>query len=282
MGVLTTVNTIESIDMPTRRHPKKEVHDAIETVLADPWWRFEKAGTGVSSVRSPPARWMPDRDQCNASERWFARSPHHPREPEVPAPTQGGANEMNEFSFTLILDASGLSDSQISALYETVPDSTASERNERAYVGLDREAPDFATAVVSAIEDVERALPHVRVLALEPEDLVSQSDIAQRRGRSRESVSQLVKGERGPGDFPQPRYFVADRGLWRWRDVEKWFDAYEGRQPQTHHETFIDAVNAVLAVRRSQPALESKELSALRRLAKDTELVELTADISTS
>lgn len=179
---------------------------------------------------------------------------------------------MNEFSFTLALDASGLNDSQINTLYNTVPDSTASERNERAYVGFGREAPDFGTAVVSAIEDVERALPDVRVVALEPEDLVSQSDIAQRRGRSRESISQLVKGERGPGKFPQPRYFVADRGLWRWREVETWFDAYEGRQPQIHHDAFIDAVNAVLAVRHSQPALESKELSALHRLAKGTEL----------
>lgn len=179
---------------------------------------------------------------------------------------------MNEFSFTLALDVSGLSDSEISALYNTLPDSTASERNGRAYVGLDRAAPDFATAVVSAIENIERALPNVRVLALEPEDLVSQSDIAQRRGRSRESISQLVKGERGPGKFPHARYFVADRGLWRWQDVERWFDAYEGRKPQIHHDAFIDAVNAVLAVRRSQPALESKELSALRRLAKDTEL----------
>lgn len=180
---------------------------------------------------------------------------------------------MNEFSFTLALDASGLNDSQIDALYSTASDATASERNERAYVGLDREAPDFATAVVSAIEDVERALPDVRVLAVEPEDLVSQSDIAQRRGRSRESISQLVKGERGPGTFPQPRYFVADRALWRWRDVQKWFDAYEGRQPRIHHDAFIDAVNAVLAVRHSQPALESEELRALRRLAKDTDLV---------
>ena len=179
---------------------------------------------------------------------------------------------MNEFSFTLALDASQLTDSQINALYNTVPDSTASERKERAFVGVDRAAPDFATAVVSAIEDVERALPGIRVLALEPEDLVSQSDIAQRQGRSRESISQLVKGERGPGNFPQPNYFVADRGLWRWRDVEKWFDAYEAREPQPHHDAFIDAVNAVLAVRHSQSALESKELSALRRLAKDTEL----------
>ena len=178
-----------------------------------------------------------------------------------------------EFSFTLALGASRLSDAQISALYEAVPDSTVSERDERAYVALDREAPDFAGAVVSAIEDVERALPGVSVLAVEPEDLVNQADIAQRRGRSRESVSQLVKGERGPGNFPRPRHMVNGRGLWRWRDVEAWFDGYEGRQPQLHHDAFIDAVNAVLAVRHSRPALEPQELDAVRRLAENTEVL---------
>ncbi len=30
--------------MPTKRHPKKEVQDAIKAVLSDPWWRFEGGG----------------------------------------------------------------------------------------------------------------------------------------------------------------------------------------------------------------------------------------------
>jgi hypothetical protein len=179
---------------------------------------------------------------------------------------------MSEFSFTLALNVRRLDDPQIAALYREVPAATVSERNERAYVGIDRQASDFATAVVAALEDVERAIPAVRVLALESEDLVSQADIAQRQGRSRESISLLVKGERGPGTFPRPRYFVADRGLWRWQDVVKWFDAYEGRQVELRHDVFIDAVNAVLAVRNSQPALQPTEVSALRRLARDTEL----------
>ena len=179
---------------------------------------------------------------------------------------------MNEFSFTLALDSNSLDDSQISALYGSVPDSTASERNERAYVGIDRQAADFATAVVTAIEDVERVLPAVRVVALEPEDLVSQADIAQRQGRSRESISQLVKGERGPGTFPRPRFFVADRALWRWQDVERWFAEYQGGRTQLDHDAFIEAVNAILAVRHRENLLAPTEVSALRRLAQDTEL----------
>ena len=82
----------------------------------------------------------------------------------------------------------------------------------------------------------------------------------------------LVKGERGPGTFPRPIHFVADRGLWRWSDVERWFDAYEGGAVQLHHDAFIDAVNAVLAVRRRERSLKPAELDALRRLVQDTEL----------
>ncbi|TMG52461.1 MAG: hypothetical protein E6H84_14190 [Chloroflexi bacterium] len=180
---------------------------------------------------------------------------------------------MSEFSFTLVLDAGELSRNQINGLYGSVPDSTASERNGKTYVGMDREAPDFGMAVVSAIEDVERALPDVTVVAVEPEDLVSQSDIANRTSRSRESISQLVNGERGPGHFPQPSHHVAGRALWRWPTVERWFDAYEGRTTPKHHDAFLDAVNALLTLRRSRQKLGLAELEALRHLTNDDAVV---------
>lgn len=180
---------------------------------------------------------------------------------------------MSEFSFTLALDVKTLTDAQISSLYSTVPDSTASDRSLQTYVAFDREAKDFASAVVSAIEDVEQALPGVTVLAVEPEELVIQAEIALRTSRSRESISQLVHGERGPGDFPRPQHIVGGRSFWRWQDVQSWFDKYERRQEQAHHDAFIDAVNAVLAVRHSRPALGARELDAVRRLVKDSDLI---------
>jgi hypothetical protein len=30
--------------MAARRHPKKEVQDALDQVLSDPWWRLEMGG----------------------------------------------------------------------------------------------------------------------------------------------------------------------------------------------------------------------------------------------
>lgn len=180
---------------------------------------------------------------------------------------------MNEHGFTLVLDASALSDAEVAALYSAVPDATVVQRDGRVTVAVDRVARDLPAAVVSAIEDLEAALPATRVRAIEHEDLVSQADIAQRRSRSRESISQLVQGERGPGGFPLPRYVVSGRGLWRWPEVEAWFDAYEGRAPQARHDDFLDAVNAVLLVRHARESLPASERDALRRLAGDGALL---------
>lgn len=180
---------------------------------------------------------------------------------------------MSEFSFSLRLGARPpLEDAQIKALYDTVTDATITERDGRVFVGIDREAPSFADAVVSAIEDVRRALPAIPVVELQPEVLVFMADIAARRGRTKESVSLLVQGERGPGDFPAPVQVVGGHKLWRWSDVERWFDRYENRAEQEHHDAFVAAVNALLTAQRSLPELHTEERDALRKLDKDKTL----------
>lgn len=172
----------------------------------------------------------------------------------------------DEFSFTLLLAASELSETQVRLIYDRLPDAHLSQRDGRVYVGFDREAPSFAEAVVSAVIDLERVLPDAPVLELEPEELVFMADIATRRSRSKESVSLLVEGRRGPGGFPAPAYVTAGHKLWRWSDVERWFDRYEGRGEQEHYDAFVSAVNAVLVERRSLPQLQPDERESLRKL----------------
>src|SRR5438270_3893254 len=269
--VLTAVNTAATIRCDKRPSsekggPRCNRDGPCRPVVAP----RERRALGLPPLWLPGAWWLPDRAQRDPAEPKFTRSADRPGESEMSA--SGRAHEMTEVGLTLLLDAERLSDSQIKDLYMTVPDSTTSERNGRTFVAVDREAVDFPSAVVSVIEDVERALPSVKVLGVEPEELVAQSDIAQRRGRSRESISLLVKGERGPRNFPKPRYEVGDRGFWRWADVERWFDAYEGRAPQMRHDAFIEAVNAVLAVRHSQLGLESGERDELQRFARGLNL----------
>ncbi|MGH3833490.1 MAG: helix-turn-helix transcriptional regulator [Pseudonocardiaceae bacterium] len=94
---------------------------------------------------------------------------------------------------------------------------------------FDREAPTEQDAVISAIVDVERAGIGARVLRVQADDdWLSASEIAERVGRSRQSVALLARSERGPGDFPAP---AARQGssnpLWSWFEVEAWFERYE-------------------------------------------------------
>jgi predicted DNA-binding transcriptional regulator AlpA len=83
-----------------------------------------------------------------------------------------------------------------------------------------REAPSFAKALISGIADVQRAGAEVE--RIEPDYLVSLSDIASRAGLSRAAISLYGKGERGE-DFPTPVARVTSESpLWDWVDVAQW------------------------------------------------------------
>ena len=180
---------------------------------------------------------------------------------------------MSEFSFTLRLDAADLSDAQVAALYDALPESTASARDGKAFVELDRDAPTFTDAVVGAIEDIERLPLGLRVVELEPDELVFASEIAQRTSRTKESISLLVEGRRGPGSFPVPVRTVGGHKLWRWRDVAAWFSAYENKEAIERHDAAVAVINGVLVARQSIPRLTGAERSAVWRLVRDAELV---------
>lgn len=83
-----------------------------------------------------------------------------------------------------------------------------------------REAQTFASALVSACEDVNRA--GAKVERIEPDHLVSLSEIAARSGLTRAAVSHYCKGIRGAG-FPAPVARVTSESpLWDWVDVSRW------------------------------------------------------------
>ena len=85
---------------------------------------------------------------------------------------------------------------------------------------FDREAANLEEAVRSAVADVRRAGAEVR--RVEPEPLVSASEIAERAGLSRQLVSLYVKGERSQG-FPPPAAGAStQKPLWRWAEVAAW------------------------------------------------------------
>jgi len=127
-------------------------------------------------------------------------------------------------------------------------DATVSNKGDLIFADFDREAPTMLAAVISAIDQVE-SVNGLEVLHVDPDELVWAAEIAQRVGRTRQSVDQLIKGQRGPGGFPSPVAHATRNPLWRWSEVDPWFAAYEGREPATERLLVLAAINGALQAR---------------------------------
>ena len=170
---------------------------------------------------------------------------------------------MTEYEFTLVIDGDLTDEDVVRELFEAgCDDATFGVTDGAAYGEFMREASTFADAVLSAIHQVE-SVRHLRVRRIEPDDIVTMSEIADRLDRTRESIRLLIAGKRGRGGFPAPISHARDRGrLWRWADVADWLDALEPEDREAAH--FIAAANAVFEFRYG-----------IQRLNDDTAVKEL-------
>lgn len=176
---------------------------------------------------------------------------------------------METFEFTLVL-MEDLDEGKIDALFEAgCDDATFGSVDGVCFGDFDREAETLQEAIASALAAVER-VPGLTVARVEPDDLVTMSEIAQRLGRTRESVRLLIAGERGPGMFPPPvSHLRTHNRLWRWNEVARWaLDAgIAGEGVSAEAASLIAAVNAELQMRNvAPPARDAARamLSALR------------------
>ena len=138
---------------------------------------------------------------------------------------------MSEWTFRLTLAGITLTDEEMDALFEAgCDDATFSLERDGTLLGFfDREADRQEDAVLSAIHNVEGADIGARVLRVtRDDDWLTASEIAERVGRTRQSIGLLIRCDRGPGGFPAA---VARHGsrnpLWSWVEVEAWFERYE-------------------------------------------------------
>lgn len=99
-------------------------------------------------------------------------------------------------------------------------DATLSFQKGVIIVEFHREAVSFSKAVSSAYEAILRAGANVE--RVEPDYLVSLSEIAERCGKTKQAISLYTKGERGE-DFPAPVARVTSKHpLWDWEEVAGW------------------------------------------------------------
>jgi hypothetical protein len=136
----------------------------------------------------------------------------------------------------------------------------------QGYADFDREAGDALTAVVSAVEQIEAA--GFQAISA-GEDLVSAADIAERTGRSQQTVSAWINQVRGPGGFPTSRIDRHWGAVFSWARVSEWL--------ASHHLAEVDptvvqvaaactTVTALLDARTKLRALPTPVARRARRL----------------
>ncbi len=171
---------------------------------------------------------------------------------------------MEIYTFRLVV-TDRIEDEDANRLFEAgVEDGYPESGPEGHAIGFDREADSLEAAVMSAIDEVESA--DFEVLRVEPDELVSAADIAERTGRSRQSISSLISGARGPGEWPRPVAGNVRSPLWRWSDIAAWFEEFDDSQEVDHEAAaFLAAVNEVLAARRALRPVSTHTRKALLR-----------------
>lgn len=180
--------------------------------------------------------------------------------------------KVKEFEFTLILTfKDGCPENFEDALFEAgCDDATLSLRSGIAYADFNRASDTLESAIVSAIEQVESAEAGVFVRRIEPSDFVTGAEIARRLNRSRQSVQQLVSGDRGDTDFPLPVAGVTSTTmLWSWQEVASWFeDKGKVQESEVPYEAgVIKKINQALEL-RDNPGDYNEMRGLLERIGK--------------
>ncbi len=144
---------------------------------------------------------------------------------------------MKTHEFSII--ASGLdpqADDFESRFYDAgCDDATLSFQKGHIIVDFAREAESLEAAIASACQDVSRS--GATIDRVEPDPLVSLSEIAARTNCTRAAISNYWKGIRGK-DFPAPVARVtSDSPLWNWSVVAGWLFS----QGKVTREVAIDA-----------------------------------------
>ena len=155
---------------------------------------------------------------------------------------------MNTHNFMLILNRP-IDDATSDLLFEAgLGDAAVTAFDGHPALDVDREASTLLDAIASSITQAE-SVAGIQVMRVEGEELVSQADIAERTGRSRQAVNHWIKRDADRSGFPEPAYGTSTRSpLWRWGDVQSWLEPDADTDDRGR---IIALANATLLTRRN-------------------------------
>ncbi|GAA4315073.1 hypothetical protein ACFQY7_34190 [Actinomadura luteofluorescens] len=109
----------------------------------------------------------------------------------------------------------------------------------------------LAAAIMEVVGHVEESAPGVHVLRVEADPLLTIRDIAERVGRSLDSVRHAITGARGATGFPSSEMSTAGHRLWRWSKVAAWYGLDDPQLIEA--KPTVQAINGWLALRDVVP-----------------------------
>jgi hypothetical protein len=180
---------------------------------------------------------------------------------------------MKSHNFTIIasgLDIAAETDVADRLFEAGCDDATLSIQKGVMVLEFDRVARTFIAALFSAVRDVQRA--GAKVERVEPDHLVSASEIASRSGLGRAAISLYASGARGRG-FPHPVARVTTESpLWDWVEVSSWMHRENKLALSAAVQArLVRAINRVVA-EEDDPSSSVLVRKLVARRAKDREL----------
>ena len=145
-------------------------------------------------------------------------------------------------------------------------DATVQADHRGGRVMFSRDAHDAIEAITTAIEHVTAADMNVTGVT---EDLVVTDEIAERATVTPTAVRYWISGDRGPGDFPEPKVRRQRNSLYSWAEVSAWLAVAKlGEIDHAAAETARACVliNAALKVRRGVRDLPAHDRALILRL----------------
>lgn len=142
-------------------------------------------------------------------------------------------------------------------------DATVSLQKGLFVIDFERDASSFEDAVETSIKDVRTA--GATIERIEPDHLVSASDIAARSGLTRAAVSMYASGKRGEG-FPAPVARVTTESpLWDWVEVAEWLVRENKADRRVAHEALVirEANRVIMDTNRRPSEIEQQLRKAL-------------------
>ncbi len=178
-----------------------------------------------------------------------------------------------EYDFTLVLTGiTELTPEIENALFSAgCDDATLAMRSGRPFLTFSRASSSLRAAILSAITAVRKAGIGADVLRVDYCNLVTQSDIARKTGRSRQQIHQYMTGTRGPGGFPGPACEITEGApLWYWCEVAYWL--WENNMIQEHvlrDAEDVETINTVLELQRQTKQNPNLTEEILRTVAAE-------------